>query len=123
MIPKTDSIADKIGHYLHKFGKCSLGQLRIGMAGRGVREDSVEKVSRDMLKAGQIQGDPSGYEISDLMRKHYDYSAPEVYKGEIVQPREAPEFRPLTSLPWAQHLDKLRDISFKTGGTSFVQVA
>lgn len=120
MIPKSKTIADKIGQYLHKHGKCSAMQIRIAMEAKGHKDESVYTIMREMVKDSMIVGDNSGFELSDLLRKHYDYSAPEVYVGEVAGPRTANPFKPMTVTPWAQHIGRFREnVGFKNGSTDF----
>lgn len=80
-----------------------------------------EQVS-DLVGVGLLIRDGDSLRVCGRWAKHMENlcdPAPE-YVGEIVPARTATPFKPLTALPWAQHLDRIRtDVGFLNGSIDF----
>lgn len=94
--PKPNSIADKIGRLLHKDEPKTYSELAAAIKERCHHESSTWKTIVHMIDDQQLVQEGDKYRLADPMRKFYEMSAPVAkYKGDIVPPRTAPEFRPI----------------------------
>lgn len=127
-LPKQTSIAYKIITLLHKNGPHECGDIVDAMIIFGHTKCAIKSAMRDLRANLHVTNDDGKYDLARPVRKHMDdISAGEPgskYKGEIVPPRTAPEFRPIQ--PKNQFWNALRrepirtDVGFKTGGTGHV---
>lgn len=120
-IPKQDSIRFKVLELARKYGDT----LTVEQA-----FDGLPDAKHDVVRAAMNQNNERGlmnrvgnlYILAGYVVDYFEKveePMKEKYVGEPAAARAAIPFRPLKSLPWAIHADKIRDISFHTASGAF----
>lgn len=102
------------------------GSITLDQAAEKLQAEHQRSVVRGALVANDERGlmnrDVNLYTIAGYIRDHFEkvVAAPkEIWVGEPAAPRTGKPFQPLKSLPWQQHLDKIRDMTFHTASGAF----
>lgn len=121
-IPASYTVKHRIGLYLHKHPDTTVEQLMAvikGPRGNYVRQQTEELARDEFIFAGAN----GGFHLSTRYQKHFDQIevAPK-QKADLVQPREAPTFRPIQAkyIPSLQpRREPLREWDYQNGSTDF----
>jgi len=73
-------------------------------------ERSVRSTIGRMCFEADLENSKGMMQIRAHLRRHFAEKFGD--KSKVAEPRASIPFRPLQSLPWAQHKDRLREISF-----------
>lgn len=84
-------------------------------------ERSVKSTLGRMCFEADLENFAGKIAIRTHIRRHFAEKYAD--KSELAGAREVASFKPLKSLPWAQHLDKLRDWGYKNGSTDYRVIA
>lgn len=119
-IPQINSLRDRICRRMHKEA-VPMTATALRDAFPGNRAYRITAALTEMRDIGAVEFRQGYWRLSEELTRYYDQCEPmneevpaDVAAGKYVKP-----FQPLKSLPWAQHLDKLRDISFHTASGAF----
>ena len=113
----TKSLGYRIAEALYKNGPMPSSEI-IAMFS-DFKEHSVKSMIGRMCFEADLENEKGRIQVRAHIRRHFAEKYAD--KSDVAGVRVASTFTPLKSVPWAQHIGKLRDIGFKTSGTSFVQ--
>lgn len=118
--PKKGSKCDKIAEFLADMGPMHFRSIVELMRARNMEQYEVASALGHMRENGWLELNDKKYSLSFVMMRLYRPDAPisARYCGEIVQPREVPEFRPIQPKNqfWNNPRFERRDICFKSIG-------
>ena len=124
--PAKGTIAYKVCALLREMGEMPISDICDALTDHDRK--NVVHITKGLREGNLVERDPSGnYSLAKIMRRHLDQcekaeKPKEV--GQIVPPRTAHAFRPLTAkhmLPRESPRDgtKLREVSFVNGSSGF----
>ena len=121
-IPASCTVKHRIGLYLHKHPDSTVEQLMAvikGPRGNYVRQQTEELARDEFIFVGAN----GGFHLSTRYKTHFDQiEVAPIPKADVVQPREAPTFKPLSAknIPSLQpRREPLREWNYQNGSTDF----
>lgn len=118
-IPPQSSIRHKVCYALFEHG--SMTALQMHKALPALSTQNIHQALKGAAETGYVTRFGHAYTLNQHLVEHSRsmLEEKEVYVGEVATPRTFVINRPMKSLPWAVHMDKIRDIYFLNGSSSF----